>query len=101
MENLTAFVLYLTFFRLAIIAAGITSIVLGYRLFARGVFPKTYVNPPLQGENVTAEFAGAKFTLRNAAPGTCFALFGMIIIVVMFLLQAVPRLRLSCLKREA
>lgn len=84
MDNQIVFIIYLTVFRLAIVAAGITSIVLGYKLFVRGVFPGTGINTP-EGQNVTAEIAGAKFTLRNAAPGTCFALFGAIVIAVMFL----------------
>jgi hypothetical protein len=33
------FIIYVTVFRLAIIAAGIISIILGYRLFCRGVWP--------------------------------------------------------------
>ena len=84
MEILSAYVIYLAVFRLAIIAAGIVGIILGYRLFTRGVFPDLYRNPSFEGQNVTAKIAGAKFTLRNAAPGTCFALFGVIIIAVMF-----------------
>jgi len=76
--------MYLTVFRLAIVAAGITSIILGYKLFVRGVFHGTGANAQV-GQNVAAEIAGAKFTLRNAAPGTCFALFGSIVIAVMFL----------------
>ena len=31
-----------------------------------------------------ASVAGSSFTLKNAAPGTCFALFGVLIIAVMF-----------------
>ena len=76
--------LYLAVFRLAIIAAGIVSIILGYLLFVKGVFPGVQTNTTADGQQVTAEIAGAKFSLRNAAPGTCFALFGVIIITVMF-----------------
>jgi tetratricopeptide (TPR) repeat protein len=84
MEILSTYVIYLAVFRLAIIAAGIVGIILGYRLFAKGVFPNVDPNPSTDGQNVTAEIAGAKFSLRNAAPGTCFALFGVIIIAAMF-----------------
>lgn len=96
--DLTAFVYYLALFRLAIIAAGITSIVLGYKLFARGIFPTTSLTKPTQSENVTAEIAGARFTLKNAAPGTCFALFGMIIIITMFLTGG-PEVTLELLEK--
>ena len=84
MDILSTYVIYLALFRLAIIASGIVGIVLGYRLFTKGVFPNVYANRSSDGTNVTAEIASAKFTLRNAAPGTCFALFGVIIIAVMF-----------------
>ncbi|WP_455203517.1 tetratricopeptide repeat protein, partial [Kaarinaea lacus] len=86
MDTTTAFILYITLFRLSIIIAGITCIVLGYRLFARGVFPASYGK--LSGEDVIAEIGGAKLTLRNAAPGSSFALFGVIIIIAMFVTGA-------------
>ena len=84
MDILSTYVIYLALFRLAIIASGIVGIILGYRLFTKGVFPDVNSNPSTDGTKVTAEFANARFTLRNAAPGTCFALFGVIIIAVMF-----------------
>ena len=84
MATQTVFIIYLTIFRLAIIVAGITSIVLGYKLFVRGVF-RPASHSAADGQNVEPEIGGAKFTLRNAAPGTCFSLFGAIIIAVMFL----------------
>ena len=77
----SAFILYLVLFRLAIIAAGVVSIVLGYRLFVRGVWPEAKTS---QGTSIDAEVAGSRFTVKNAAPGTCFALFGVIIIGLMF-----------------
>lgn len=80
--NITqSFILYLVFFRLAIIAAGVISIILGYRLFIAGVWPKIGSG---EGESVEAKFAGSSITLKNAAPGTCFALFGLLIISFMF-----------------
>ena len=84
METQTVFIIYLTIFRMAIICAGVTSIILGYKLFVRGVF-RPASQSDAEGQNVVAEIAGARFTLRNAAPGTCFSLFGAIIIAVMFL----------------
>jgi tetratricopeptide (TPR) repeat protein len=76
MEVTTAFLLYATLFRLAVIGAGIASIVLGYRLFVTGVS---------QDKPTAAEVkAGVvQFVLRNAAPGTVFALFGGVIISLM------------------
>jgi hypothetical protein len=74
------FIMYITLFRLAIVTAGIVSIVLGYRLFCQGVWPD---NGGSQGSTVDASFAGQSLSVKNAAPGTCFALFGVIIISVM------------------
>ena len=78
------FILYLTLFRLAIIAAGIISLVLGYRLFCRGVWPSEGVRQDGEREQTLTEarIIGARFTLKNAAPGTAFALFGVVIIVI-------------------
>lgn len=84
MDNLNVFVIYLVLFRLSIIAAGIISVILGYRLFIKGVFPRGDIPQSAGGHSVDAEVAGAKFKLLNAAPGTCFALFGAIILVAMF-----------------
>ena len=61
----SAFIVYLTLFRLAIIAAGVVSIVLGYRLFLRGVWPEA---PSSQGTSIDADIAGSRFTVKNAAP---------------------------------
>lgn len=81
MDILETFVVYLILFRLAIIIAGVVSIFLGYRLFAIGVWPKGNSG----GTDVGANIAGSRLTLKNAAPGTCFALFGVIIITAMFI----------------
>ena len=78
-----AFIVYVTIFRLAMIAAAIVSIVLGYQLFCKGVWPESGGGGG-QGSTVSATIAGHSFTLKNAAPGTCFALFGVMIITVMF-----------------
>jgi tetratricopeptide (TPR) repeat protein len=74
------FLIYAALFRLAIITAGVVSIVLGYRLFCKGIWRDT----GNQSTAIDANIAGAKFTFKNAAPGTFFALFGVIIISVMF-----------------
>lgn len=81
MEIPLAFILYVTLFRLAIIAAGVISIFLGYRLFCRGVWPEAKGR---DGTAVEAKLGGSSFTLKNAAPGTCFALFGVLIISLTF-----------------
>ena len=87
------FLLYATFFRLAIIAAGIVSIVLGYRLFTTGIQADRETSKEV---TLDAKIAGQAFTLKNAAPGTFFALFGVIIISVM-LVQGNPELTLKTL----
>lgn len=86
--------LYLFFSRLLIVAAGITSLILGYRLFARGI-PTV---PPEAGSTIESSVAGARFTVKNAAPGTAFALFGAMLIIVM-LIQSSPSVTLETLNK--
>ncbi len=76
------FLIYVTLFRLSIICAGVISMMLGYRLFCKGVWPGGSGGG--EASSVDATFAGTKFSLKNAAPGTCFGLFGVIIISMMF-----------------
>ncbi len=71
---------YLMLYRLSIIATGALSIYLGYRLFLSGLFPYA-----VEGSEFNAEILGNTFTLRNAAPGLFFALFGVVVIVIMIL----------------
>lgn len=78
------FLIYAALFRLAIIATGVAAIVLGYKLFLRGVMGEG-------GTNVNAEAGQIKLTLDNAGPGGVFALFGAGIIIVM-LSQGSPEL---------
>ncbi|MEM7333125.1 MAG: hypothetical protein AAF490_13630 [Chloroflexota bacterium] len=73
-------IFYLAAYRLGIITAGIVSIYLGYRLFLSGLFPYA-----IEGSSFSAEVAGATFSLQSAAPGIFFALFGIIVIIVMIL----------------
>jgi tetratricopeptide (TPR) repeat protein len=86
MDLTTGFLLYAAAFRLAIIGAGVVSIVLGYKLFVQGV---------IRGGRTDAEaqLGDIRLSVRNAAPGTCFALFGVVIIVIMFI-QGSPELTL-------
>lgn len=87
-NSLPQFFLYAAVFRLAIVAAGTVSIVLGYRLFVGGVGA---IGPGSSGATFDAKAAGMTFALKNAAPGTFFALFGVIIISVM-VVQGNPEL---------
>ncbi|MBW2737882.1 MAG: tetratricopeptide repeat protein [Deltaproteobacteria bacterium] len=97
MEVVTVFTIYLILFRLAIIAAAVVSIILGYRLFCKGVWPDAGSG---KGTSVDAKIAGSGFTLKNAAPGTCFAMFGMLIIAIMFA-KGGPELTLKSLEDAA
>ena len=74
---LYASVIYLLGFRLAVISLGALSIYLGYRLFLAGFSGTTG-----SGEgSLGAKFGDTELTLKNAAPGTFFAAFGVIITV--------------------
>ncbi|HLC17150.1 MAG TPA: tetratricopeptide repeat protein [Thermodesulfovibrionia bacterium] len=79
METESLFIIYVMVFRLAIISAGVISIVLGYRLFMQ----KGAGRDTVSGASFEAKVSDWKFALKNAGPGTFFALFGVIIISVM------------------
>jgi len=94
--NLTSqFLIYVTAFRLAIIATGVVSMVLGYKLFIRGIYPTG-------GRESSIDFkaAGSGFTLKNAAPGTGFGIFGLVLISVM-LVQGSPQLTYEMMQKAA
>jgi tetratricopeptide (TPR) repeat protein len=76
------FLIYLSLYRLAVIAAGTICIMLGYRMFCKGLWPESNTH----ASEMMAEIKGVKFFLKNAAPGTFFALFGAIIISTMIVL---------------
>lgn len=97
LEITSLFVIYFILFRLAIIITGMISIFLGYRLFCRGVWPFAKTGA---GTDINAQIAGSRFTIRNAAPGTCFALFGVVIISIMFA-KGGPELTLKNIKDAA
>ncbi len=86
MDVNTGFLIYATLFRLAVIASATISIILGYLLFI-----KAKVASSRQGTDIEGQFGGYSLTLRSAAPGTCFALFGSAILVTM-LSQGNPQL---------
>ncbi|MCG8688371.1 MAG: hypothetical protein MI892_26100 [Desulfobacterales bacterium] len=99
MEILSSYVIYLAIIRLAIIISGIISIVLGYQLFVKGVFPGASAKSSPDGQNIDAEIAGSRFSLQNAAPGTCFAIFGVVIISLMYA-GGGPELSLEMLEKN-
>lgn len=84
MDITSSFLIYAAFFRVAVIVAGVVAMVLGYRLFV--VTGESTGNSSAEGE-----LGRFKFAIKNAAPGTCFALFGAMIIVAM-LIQGNPEL---------
>jgi tetratricopeptide (TPR) repeat protein len=73
-------IFYLIIFRVSVVVAGVVSIVCGYRLFVAGVFGLPPGTPPTE---ISGRFSGAEFSLKSLAPGTCFALFGAIVIGAM------------------
>lgn len=81
------FFIYATVFRLAIIIAGIVFMYFGYRLFMRGVMPP-------EGTEIGGQAGEVKLTVKNAAPGTCFALFGLILIGLM-VWQGSPEMQIT------
>ncbi|SIS56239.1 hypothetical protein [Neptunomonas antarctica] len=93
MNNSTiyAVITYLIIFRVAIILVGGVSIVLGYKLFVRGIFAAGSDNP---GASMEAKLGGYEVSMKNAAPGTFFALFGSIVIGAM-ILSSPPEVQLE------
>lgn len=65
-------------FKIAVVAAGVGSIYLGYRLFSAGVFAAPA--PGKQSAELEARVGEYKLTFRRAAPGTIFALFGAVLV---------------------
>ncbi len=89
MDLTTGFLVYATLYRLAIVAAGALAILLGYRLFLHGTIPEKMAGT--LGTQASVEGGGFKFSIGNAAPGTCFAVFGAALIVAM-VIQGNPEL---------
>lgn len=88
------FLIYVTAFRLAIITAGIVSIILGYRLFIRGIYSGG------TGEHsIDFKAAGSGFTLKNVGPGSCFGIFGVTLITLM-LIQGNPQLTYEMMQKQ-
>jgi hypothetical protein len=62
----------LLFYRILVVLTGLAFSILGYKLFCRGVYEKA-------GE-LKAAWGDRHLILKQAAPGTFFALFGVVII---------------------
>lgn len=78
MDPVLPYIIYLGVYRTAIVGAGVLFVFLGYRLFLRGVWPGGTTD-------LDADISAKRLTLRNAAPGTIFALFGASLVVAMIL----------------
>lgn len=78
MELTTGFIIYLVVFRLSIITAGVVCIVAGYLLFKHGLARR-------EKTEIEGQAGEYRLTIRNAAPGTCFALFGATLIAANFI----------------
>ena len=63
-----------TLYRLGIISAGITSIILAYKLFRAGVFETA-------AQELQLKFGRTKFVAKAAAPGVVLGLFGMAMVI--------------------
>ncbi len=74
--------IYLILFRISIIMLGGMSIYLGYLLFMKGLGGNSQGSSNQETE-VSAQIGTSNLTLKNAAPGTFFALFGSAIVISM------------------
>lgn len=94
-DYLYHYISYLAVFRLGVLGAGIICVVLGYFLF-RG---ESGTGSRQGNTSIDASIAGSKFSVKNAAPGTAFALFGAALIVSMIWLNG-PELNYKTLTKE-
>lgn len=95
MSLTSQFLVYVTAFRLAIITAGIVSMILGYRLFIRGIYTGGTAE-----SSIDFMAAGSGFSLKNVAPGSCFGIFGVALITVM-LIQGNPQFTYEMMQKTA
>ncbi|MCP4696801.1 MAG: hypothetical protein GY862_08120 [Gammaproteobacteria bacterium] len=77
-----ATLLYLMGFRLLVILLGGMSIYLGYRLFVQAMGKRQSKAADSTGAEMDARFGDNHLSLKNAAPGTFFAAFGVVIVIV-------------------
>jgi len=76
-----ATLIYFMSFRLSIILLGGISIYLGYKLFSQSMSKGRKTDSNTNAE-MEARFGDKQLTLKNAAPGTFFAAFGALIVIV-------------------
>ncbi len=86
------FLVYAALFRLGIVGLGGACVVLGYRLLSQALEKKAGGRSRAADGSVVAVVGEARFALRNLAPGTMFAAFGMVIIAIM-LYEGMPEFR--------
>ncbi len=92
-QHLPFFMAYALFYKLAIIAVGAYAIYFGYRLFM--------LQPAAEGNaEMSATIAGNEFILKQAAPGTFFVLFGVIVVALM-IQQGNPEFMLKEVKESS
>ncbi|WPD21582.1 MAG: hypothetical protein SD837_15400 [Candidatus Electrothrix scaldis] len=80
MSSSTEFLLYVTVYRLSVLAIGALSIYLGFRLFRDTDRGEGLAN---NAGTASAEGGNFKLTMTSILPGTYFALFGTVIIGIM------------------
>jgi len=85
------FLIYSAIYRLSIVIVGLMSIFWGYKLFCKGMFPD------FKNHVASFEINKNSLTLKNAAPGIFFALFGVIIISISF--SSAPELKLKTISQ--
>ncbi len=90
----SGFLIYVTIFRLTVLAIGALAVYLGFRLFTKNSIEK---NVKDSVASASAEGGGFKVTLTNFWPGAYFALFGTVIIGIM-LWKGTPELIMKELK---
>ncbi|XCN71904.1 MAG: hypothetical protein Q3M24_16565 [Candidatus Electrothrix aestuarii] len=81
MSSSTEFLLYVTVYRLSVLAIGALSIYLGFRLFHNAAGSRE--TPVDSAGTASAEGGSFKLTMTSILPGTYFALFGTVIIGIM------------------
>src|ERR1700720_3527125 len=72
LDSTTSSLIATTSYRLATIAAGVALCWMGYRLFKIGIYEK--------GGDLNAAWGSKKIVLKQAGPGTFFALFGCVVL---------------------
>ncbi len=73
MTELVQLTIVVAFFRAATVFCGLAALAMGYRLFSVGVYERA--------GDLKAAWGDRSLLLKQAAPGTFFALFGAVIVV--------------------